>query len=254
MNKPFATALLAATLGAAFASPALAADIVSETRKIDARAVKIHVDGAISVYLKQGPTASLVVSGEKDFVPRITTSQSGDTLEIGTSLGWFNKGKHSLRAELTLPNLREIVAGGVGSTEVSGFTGDDVKIALDGAGKMTVTSQYRKVDATLGGVGNMTLNTGASDSVDLRMRGAGNVEMSGQSKVLRAKLNGVGNLDAQKLLADAIDVDMSGTGNASVYAKTSANMNLTGIGKASVYGKPASRNASARGLGSVTWE
>jgi hypothetical protein len=72
--------------------------------------------------------------------------------------------------------------------------------------------------------------------------------------VLHADLGGLGSLDAQRLQADQIDVNMSGLGSASMYAKTSANLKLTGMGSATVYGKPANRNASARGLGSVSWQ
>jgi hypothetical protein len=47
---------------------------------------------------------------------------------------------------------------------------------------------------------------------------------------------------------------MSGLGGATVYAKNAANLRLSGMGSATVYGKPASRNASARGLGSIAWK
>jgi hypothetical protein len=64
----------------------------------------------------------------------------------------------------------------------------------------------------------------------------------------------VGSLDAQQLRADTIDVNMTGLGSASVYAKSSASLKLTGLGSATVYGNPTNRNASARGLGSVSWQ
>ena len=47
---------------------------------------------------------------------------------------------------------------------------------------------------------------------------------------------------------------MTGLGGASVYAKNSANLKLSGLGSATVYGKPASRSASAHGMGSVSWQ
>jgi hypothetical protein len=100
----------------------------------------------------------------------------------------------------------------------------------------------------------MTVNGGNSDNVELQLNGAGRIEMTGQAKQLHARLGGVGSLDAQQLRADAIDVDMTGLGSAAVYAKTSANLRLTGMGSAKVYGNPTNRNASARGMGSVSWQ
>jgi hypothetical protein len=50
----------------------------------------------------------------------VTVEQSGDTLRIGTvkqrSISFGNK--RELRAELTLPNLRQLTSGGVGAAEV----------------------------------------------------------------------------------------------------------------------------------------
>ena len=152
------------------------------------------------------------------------------------------------------PHLRALTSRGVGATEVGGFKGDNLRLALEGAGSVKVNAQYRNVDVRLGGVGGMTVDAGSSDNVDLHLNGAGRIEMTGQTKQLHASLGGVGSLDAQQLRADTIDVNMSGLGSASVYAKNSANLKLTGLGSATVYGNPSNRSATARGLGSVSWQ
>lgn len=256
MNKMLGTALMAAALSVS-AGAAMAGEVVTEGRAIDARVVKVKLGGVINLNVKQGATPSLTLIGDKRYVSKVSVSQSGDTLTIDTdSRSWsFGGGdKHELRAELVLPNLNEFVSHGVGASEVKGFTGKDVKLSLDGAGTITVNSNYRNVVARLGGVGSMTLNSGDSDQVDLNMRGAGHIEVNGNSKLLRANLGGVGSLDAKKLQADAVELDMSGLGGATVYAKTSAHLKLNGLGSATVYGKPGNRSSTARGLGSVSWQ
>lgn len=256
MNKLIGTALMAVTL-AATPGLAFADEQVRETRNVDARALKVKLSGVIDLHLKQGQTPSLVVSGDKRYVSKVTTSQSGDTLVIDTGKDGtmhFGKDKRQLRAELTLPNIDEFVSEGVGSSVITGFSGDSVKLSLDGAGSVTVTSRYKNIDARLGGVGSMTLNAGDSERVDLSLRGAGQIAVNGQSKLLRAKLGGVGSLDAQALRADTVELDMTGLGSASVYARTNANLRLNGLGSATVYGKPTNRNSTSRGLGSVSWK
>jgi hypothetical protein len=232
MKKYLKAAMLATILSSGGgAGSALAADVVSENRGVDARAVNIDLDGVISLKVKQGPVASLTLYGEADALKKVTVEQTGDTLHIGTS------------------KMR-----GVGATEVSGFSGDNLRLALEGAGAVKVSAQYRNVDVKLGGVGSMTVNAGSSDNVDLHLHGAGHIEMTGQTRQLHASLGGVGGLDAQQLRADVVDVNMSGLGSASVFAKNSATLKLTGLGSATVYGNPTNRNASARGLGSVSWQ
>jgi len=252
MNKFISATMMAVSLYAVHGL-AMADDVVSEVRTVDARAVKVVLDGIVSLQLKQGSTPSLVVSGDKRYVPKVTVVQNGDTLRIGTDLRGVHMNNTQLRAELTLPNLREFVSAGVGAAELSGFSGDDLRVSLEGAGSVNMASRYKHMDARLSGVGSMTVNAGDAERVDVNLKGAGQIVISGQSKNLNAKLGGIGSLDAQGLRADSVEVDMSGLGGATVYAKTSANLRLSGMGSATVYGKPANRSAQARGMGSIDW-
>ena len=194
MNKILSTVMMAAALTLT-ASPAVADEQTSQQRGIDARVLKVKLGGVINLRIKQGATPSLVLIGEKRDVARVSVAQSGDTLTIDTeNRGWHVGGddRHDLRAELTLPNLNELLSHGVGATDVQGFTGNEIRLTLDGAGAVNITSQYRNVIARLGGVGNMTLNAGDTDQIDLTLRGAGHIAVNGHSKLLRATLDGVG--------------------------------------------------------------
>ncbi|MFL6676365.1 MAG: head GIN domain-containing protein [Massilia sp.] len=255
MNKLLGTALLATTLSVA-AHNAVAAEMASENRTVDARVTKVKLGGVVDLRIKQGATPSLVVWGDRDDLAKVSTTQNGDTLQIDTERHRFHWGRdsHKVRADLTVPNLAEFVSQGVGGTDVSGFAGDSLKLSLDGAGAVTLNGRYRTIDARLGGVGGLTLNTGDAERIDLSLRGAGQITARGQAKVLRARLAGVGSLDAQELRADAVDLDLSGLGGASVFAKTSANVNLNGMGSAKVYGNPATRKATSNGMGKVQWQ
>jgi len=258
MNKLLGTAFLATTF-AMGTHAAWADDIVRENRAVDARVSKIHLGGVIRLNVRQGATPSLVVSGDRRYVAKITTTQRGDTLSIDTennnNLHFGRNNPGELRADLVVPNLQEFVSEGVGSSEVSGFSGDKLTVSLDGAGAVKVSGQYRDIDAHLGGVGGLTLNSaGQADRIEVSLGGAGQISVSGQTKVLRAHLGGVGSLDAQQLRADSVDLDMSGLGGASVFAKTAANVSLNGMGSATVYGKPSTRNATTNGFGKVSWQ
>lgn len=248
-----ATAAMFTTLGAAVAAPA---DSVSETRTIDARVVRVKLDGMIDLKLKQGAVAALVITGERALLSRTTTDQNGDTLIIGSEGKSFKLGRRAngLHAELTLPALREVASESLGSTDISGFSGDELDLKLDGAGAMKVNCNYRLVTAVLGGVGSMHIEGANSEGIDLHLRGAGYVTLKGNSKWLKASLGGLGGLDAQHLTVDTVNLDLSGLGNATVSARQSANLNLSGLGSVTVFGKPVKRNVSVDGLGKVSWK
>jgi len=228
---------------------------VSEARPIDARVVRIKLDGVIDLKVRQGAVAELVIIGERKYLSNTTTVQNGDTLVIDTDNHRVKLSRRNmLRAELTLPRLRELRSDSVGSTEVFGFNGDEIDLTLDGAGAMKVVADYRIVNASLGGIGSMNIQSGNSERIDLNLHGAGYVTLIGRTRMLKASLGGLGSLDAEKFQADSVELDMSGLGNASVLARQNAVLNLSGMGSVTVYGKPQNRSVSVDGLGKVSWK
>jgi hypothetical protein len=252
MNKFFklglATAVLCPLFGIAHAAPD-----ASETRKVDARVVRVKLEGLVDLRIRQGAAPTLVLSGDTGVVARITTVQRGDTLHIDTESEGEGR-HHTVHAELTLPALREVSSESVGTTEIRGFAGDEIELALDGAGSMKMWSNYKRVTATLGGVGSMNLAGLNSDGVTLNLNGAGYVTLSGRSKWLKADLGGLGGLDARNFSTDTVDLDMSGLGNATVSASQNATLSLSGLGSVTVYGKPINRKVTVDGLGKVSWK
>lgn len=242
-----------APLGAATAAPELASG--SATRALDARVVRVKIDGVVDLRLRQGSPASLVLSGDPRWIEQMRAQQNGDTVVIGSDMQGVRMQRHSpVRAEIVLPNLREVSSESVGTTEITGFRGDELELSLDGAGSMNVNVQYRLISASLGGVGSMKLAGGNSEGISLDLQGAGYVTLAGRSKWLKAELGGLGGLDAQAFTADSVTLDLSGLGNATVTAHQSVNLNLSGMGSVTVYGKPLSRKVSVDGLGKVSWK
>ncbi|MEN3274282.1 MAG: hypothetical protein V7631_72 [Massilia sp.] len=241
---------------APLASIATAApDATSETRPVDARVVRVKIDGVVDLKLRQGSPASLVLTGDPRWIARLTTLQSGDTLIIGSEMnGARMQRQHPVCAEMVLPDLREVSSESVGTTEITGFRGDELELSLDGAGSMNVNANYRLISASLGGVGSMKLAGMQSEGITLDLQGAGYVTLAGRSKWLKAELGGLGGLDAQHFVADSVSLELSGLGNATVTAHQSADLNLSGMGSVTVYGKPLNRRVSVDGLGKVSWK
>lgn len=256
LNFGAAIAAFCAMIGSAASALAAPEETVTETRSIDTRVVRVKLDGVIDLKLKQGAVPALVIIGEKRLMAKTTTEQHGDTLTIGTETKGFkfSQRSNSLRAELILPQLREVSSESVGWTDITGFSGDELELSLDGAGSMKVNCSYRVVTATLGGVGHMNIQGGNTEGIDLTLRGAGYVTLNGRSKWLKASLGGLGGLDAQHFQVENVDLELSGLGNATVSARQNANLNLSGMGSVTVYGKPLNRSVSVDGLGKVSWK
>ena len=233
---------------------ARAQESVTEIRPVDERVIRVRLDGAIDLRLRQGSPASLKIVGDRRAMESVTTVQSGDTLHIDSDAHGLRMGRSGLHAELVLPSLREIGSDGIGSTELSGFSGPAITLSLEGAGSMKMVCDYKKIDASLGGVGSLNMWVSDNDSVNLDLRGAGYITLGGHGKSLKASLGGLGGLNAQQFQADVVNVELSGLGNATVNATQNVTLNLSGLGSVTVYGKPSNRNVSVDGLGKVSWK
>ena len=255
MNKFLKFGLAALGLLALMRLATAAPDTITETRPLDARVVRVKIDGVVDLRLRQGSPASLVLSGDPRWIARLTTLQSGDTVIIGTEMHEMRmQRKNGVRADIVLPNLREVSSESLGMTEISGFKGDELELSMEGAGSMNVNVDYRIINASLGGVGSMKLAGMNSERITLDLQGAGYVTLTGRSQSLRAELGGLGSLDARQFAADAVTLALSGLGNATITAHQSANLNLSGMGSVTVYGKPLNRRVSVDGLGKVSWK
>lgn len=254
MSKLLKFGLAALGLLALMRLATAAPDHVGEARPLDARVVRIKIDGVVDLRVRQGSPASLVLSGDPRWIGKMTTLQSGDTVVIGTENEVHMGRSKGVRADVVLPNLREVSSESVGMTEITGFKGEELELSLDGAGSMNVNVDYRIISASLGGVGSMKLAGMNAERITLDLQGAGYVTLSGRSKILKAELGGLGGLDAQQFAADAVTLELSGLGNATITAHQSANLNLSGMGSVTVYGKPLNRRVSVDGLGKVSWK
>ncbi len=252
MKKLFCLPLLALPLAFLPLTNAFAETLVSEARTIDATVQKVVLDGMINVNIKQGKTASLVVFGDKEQLAKITTAQNGDVLRIGSDNYRTNKTK--LRADVTIPQLQEFTSNGVGKSEISGFSGDVMRLDLKGAGSVSFQGSYKDMQSHLSGVGSMFLSLSNNESTDFKLSGLGSAIIKGQGKKFRADLSGLGSLEATHFVVDTLDLRLKGMGSASANATQTATVNLEGMGSASIYGKPQNRNANRSGMGSITWK
>lgn len=263
--KQLRTMVVAVPLSlACWAGTAYSATTVNETRNITTAVQKISLEGVINVTVRQGPTPSMVVYAREGRLAEIKTEVRGDTLYVDTdhhrgrfSFSLSDDEKHDrgeMRVEITMPILHELSTSGVGGSDVAGFTGDDLRVSLSGAGNVKISGQYKHLNARLSGVGALEVNTLNSDEVDVSLPGTGVVTLIGQAKNLKARMGGLGHLEAQKLRTQNADVNLSGLGGANIYASDCITLNLSGMGGATVYGNPKNRHISADGLGSVSYE
>ncbi|QSA97467.1 head GIN domain-containing protein [Methylococcus sp. EFPC2] len=230
----------------------------SEARTITPEVVKLELDGPVELTLKQGPVPALTVRTDKSWLQRVVSEQEGDRLRLGYRgrEGWhiYLGSTPTVRAELVLPALEELVSKGSGDFDVSGFSGERLNLVLKGSGDLSFNGQYRQIFAKLAGSGDMKLDARDAENLDVELHGSGDITTRGHSRTLKAELKGSGSLHAQHLEADAVELALSGSGDVTVYARLSVDVRLNGSGSVDIYGDPAQRNSRVNGSGKVSWK
>lgn len=247
-------AIVLTALGAGFMrAHAGTVTVATESRSIEAGVTQVVLSGPIELDLKQGGTASMLIKGEANMLPRVTSRVEGNTLYLGTR-GIIITIRQPLVVELSLPALEKLQLQGSGNSVVRGFRGTRLELQTRGSGDLNADLEFQTVLANSSGSGNLKLNFANSDKVELSMQGSGDALLSGQAKSLHAKLAGSGDLDAFALKANLASIRSFGSGDAKVYAGQELQLQLNGSGDVVIHGAPVKRNVERHGSGDILWQ
>jgi hypothetical protein len=207
--------------------------VVSQTRKV-ADFNSIEINYPVDLTIQQGSANSLTVTAENNLVPQLATRVSGSTLYIENSQPDWSQRVTPTRPvilHLTVKDLQQVDFPSAGTLTVTKLQTDHLKLSIGGAGSVNLSDLA---------VHNLTVN----------LSGAGNITASGLADSLELDISGFGSFQGADLASQTAQIGISGAGNATVWAKTSLNVQISGTGSVNYYGSPqVSREVS--GLGSV---
>jgi hypothetical protein len=204
---------------------------VTEERTIsDVEEVALTFIGDLQI--TQGDEEKLVITGDDNVLPLITTEVKDGVLTIGSKSTLGVPMVTDLRYDLTVRNLNSLRLSGAGNAEMDGLETGDLAVNISGAG-------------------NLSIKDLQADRISANMSGLGNLELGGKATRQTVSLSGAGNYDAGDLETGTADVTLSGLGNATVWATESLDANISGAGNIEYYGDPDVAS-KVSGVGSVT--
>jgi hypothetical protein len=204
---------------------------VTEERDIsNVEAVTLSFVGDLRI--TQGDEEKLVITGDDNVLPLITTEVRDGMLTIGSKSTLGVPMVTQLRYDLTVRDLSSLKLSGAGNTEMDGLQTGDLAVTVSGAGNLVIAGLQ-------------------ADRVTAKLSGVGNVELSGEAARQSVTLSGAGNYNAGDLQTGAADVSLTGLGSAEVWATESLNATISGAGSIEYFGNPEV-NSDVTGLGQVT--
>ena len=230
------TVAAAALLAAGAATPARAADVVSEVRPIGSfRSVRLI--GSADLVLRQADQTTLTAEADKGAIGNLRAEVRGDELVLsyepkrGTI--WFSSDQKGPRFVLATKTLDRISTAGNGDVRADDFTVQgDFEISVAGSSDIQVrTLAARKLLVRISGSGDVTLGGGVLEQ-NVRIAGSGDYRGAG-------------------LQSASATVSIGGSGDAVLWARDNLSVKIAGSGDVKYYGRPAVTKSVA-GSGSVT--
>jgi hypothetical protein len=149
----------------------------------------VNLAGANVVHVRVGGPRRVVVTGERDVVPRVTTTVRSGVLVIG---GHYST-KGPLRVEVTTPTLSSALLDGSGRLTVEGVRSPRFTAGLGGSGVLRVAGRTGELHAELGGVGALDLARLVAGSATATLSGSGRMTLTA-ARSLDASLSGAGSI------------------------------------------------------------
>jgi hypothetical protein len=182
--------------------------------------------------IKQGNEEKLVITGDDNVLPLITTEVKDGVLAIGSKSTLGIPVVNDLRYDLTVRNLNSLQLSGAGNAAIDGLETGDLAVGVSGAG-------------------NLSIKDLQADRVTANLSGVGNLELAGKANRQAVSLSGAGSYSGGDLETGSTDVTLSGLGGATVWATENLNATISGAGNVEYYGKPEV-TSKISGLGNVT--
>jgi hypothetical protein len=172
----------------------------------------VKVSGAVSIYVRQGPTTEVKVDARPEVLKHLRTEVSGNTLTIYRdkefSLMDIVRSK-KVKVYITTPRLEGIEVSG--ASDVQGETpirADDFRIAVSGASDVTLTLH--------------------ANSVSTEASGASDVRLDGRVERQQVRISGSSDYRASDLRSEKADIEASGASDAYVYVDEELNSRSSG--------------------------
>ncbi len=169
----------------------------------------IEFGGALDLVVHVGASEQkVVIRGDDNIVPEISTRVSGDKL-IVDHRGWMRP-ELTLELEVWVPSLEGIDASGATNIEVEGLVGERFDLELSGASDASLRGHVDRFDLELSGASDVDARGLEAASVNVDMSGAGS------AKVWATR---------------SLDVDVSGAGEVEYWGEPSeVEQNVSGAG------------------------
>ncbi len=180
----------------------------------DGIALSVNAD----VYLTQGSSQSIKVSGQKNILDNIERNVKDDVWKI--KFKERVKKHEELKIWITIPDLTKVAVAGSGDVKGENTFRDlgDLNLAVAGSGDI-----------------NLSFEAG---DVNTSISGSGDISLAGSAKSNNIAISGAGDISAFDLRTSSCNISIAGSGDCQVNASNNLDVTIAGSGDVVYVGSP----------------
>ncbi|MBA7513921.1 hypothetical protein ES705_05939 [subsurface metagenome] len=199
---------------------------------------RVDIGYAFEVEIDQSSSYSISITADDNLFEYIHVSKEGETLKIGleriTSLGPV-----TLKAEVTMPQLRGLDLSGMTRGTVSAFSStENLDVEVSGASSLDLVDiSAGDVKCEASGLSKITGDITASDA-DFDVSGASTIQLEGSAIDIVIDASGASRVKLAAFPINNATVALSGASSGTVNLDGRLDADLSGASKLEYIGKP----------------
>lgn len=191
----------------------------------------VDVGSTFDVTISPGATYKVKVEADDNLHEHLDIKKTDETLEIRLRSGTSTRNA-TLRAEITLPELRSVKLSGASKGRIQGF-------------------ESTRFDATLSGASFLIADI-ATGHAAISMSGASVIDLDGTGTTLTLTASGASKAELEEFYVDTAEIKLSGATTARVNVKEALEpITLSGASRLIYSGNPALRSLQSSGASTV---
>jgi len=198
---------------------------------------RVRVSSAVEYEITRSDSYQVSITADDNIFDYIQVSRQGTTLQIGLGTASFTN--ITVRAEITMPQLRSLDISGASRGSVSGFSStEDIDITVSGASYLDLTEMTAgdaNIDIT--GASAVTGDLAAVD-VSFNVNGASNLQLEGRASDIVVKADGASRVKLGGFTTYSVDISLDGASTGTINLVGKLDANLSGASKLEYIGEP----------------
>jgi len=222
-----------------------------ETRTMDySDFTRLDVGSLFQVTVTRADSFSVSLTLDDNLYDYVIIRRSGSTLQIG--LKWGTYLRATLKATITMPELRALDLSGASRGDVSGFSSaESLIINVSGASSLNIDDVTAgKTNFDISGASRVF---GSMETADIifDISGASTVELGGSADDMTVGASGASSVNLADFTVTDASVKLSGVSNATVNTSGELNIDLSGASTLHYFGSPTLRRVNVSGASTI---